>query len=386
MSTSPQTRPPFARRAKGGQSSPSRTRTYDHSINSRALYQLSYRGSVLGRTRPGKVVDSTTKSTVRYGAKPRRSIHLNRLRHRPARRRRASRRPRRFGESRKHRAQPASRVRRSRSRQILGSSRCDDFAAAVAGLRPEINHPIGELDDVEVVLDQYERVPGVDEAVEHARQLSNVVEVQSRGGLVHRVQIASALFSERQLPRNLEALRFAARERRRRLAEPQITKPDLLQLPERLAEFLFARKEADRFVDGELENLVDVAAVHANVEHRGLESLAAAFVAGHEHVRHEHHLDLEIAGALARFAAAARDVEAEGAGGVPALSRQRSIGEDPSDLVERLDVRDGVRARRLADRTLVDADDVVDRVGARQRVVVTNALAEVLFSRMLAVQ
>ena len=43
----------------------------------------------------------------------------------------------------------------------------------------------------------------------------------------------------------------------------------------------------------------------------GLEALAAAVVARHEHVGHEHHLDLEIARALARLAAAAGDVEAE---------------------------------------------------------------------------
>ena len=39
--------------------------------------------------------------------------------------------------------------------------------------------------------------------------------------------------------------------------------------------------------------------MHAHLEHFGLEALAAALVARHEDVGHEHHLDLEIAGALA---------------------------------------------------------------------------------------
>ena len=76
------------------------------------------------------------------------------------------------------------------------------------------------------------------------------------------------LRAERELARDLEPLRLAARERRRRLAEPQIAEPDLLQLPERLAELLLAREEANRLVDRELEHVVDVLAVHAHVEHR----------------------------------------------------------------------------------------------------------------------
>ena len=128
-------------------------------------------------------------------------------------------------------------------------------------------------------------------------------------------------------------------------------------------------------------------AVDAHVEHRGLESLAAALVARHEHVGHEDHLDLEIAGALARLATAAGDVEAERARGVPALARQRSVGEDASDLVERLHVRDGIRPRRLADRTLVDDDDVVDRFDAGERVVMRRrARRGAAWRRMLAVK
>ena len=145
-------------------------------------------------------------------------------------------------------------------------------------------------------------------------------------------------------------------------------------------------EKANRFIDGELEDVVDVLAVDADVEHLGLESLAAALVAGHVDVGHEHHLDLEIAGALAGLAAAACDVEAEGAGRVPALPRQRRIGEDAPDLVERLHVRHRIRARRFADRTLVDHDDVVDRLDAGDRVDTRRRLAEVLLRAVFAVE
>ena len=109
----------------------------------------------------------------------------------------------------------------------------------------------------------------------------------------------------------LSALRLAAGQRRRRLAEPQVAESDLLQLPERLAELLLVREEADRLVDRELEHVGRCSCRVLHVEHFGLEPLAAAVVAWDEHVGHEHHLDLEVARALARLAASAGDVEAE---------------------------------------------------------------------------
>src|SRR5205085_4070466 len=86
----------------------------------------------------------------------------------------------------------------------------------------------------------------------------------------------------------------------------------------------------------------------------------------------------------AGLAAPARDVEAERAGGVAALSRRGERGEDAPDLVERFHVRDGIRARRLADGTLIDEHDVFQRLVAGEAVVRAHLLAEVLLGRMLA--
>ena len=130
----------------------------------------------------------------------------------------------------------------------------------------------------------------------------------------------------------------------------------------------------------------DVAPVHPHLEHFGLEALAAAGIAGHEDVGHEHHLHFQVAGALAGLAAAAGDVEAEGARRVPALAGERRRGEDPPDLVERLDVGDGVGPRRAPDRLLVDEHDVVHRLPAGERVERADALAQVLLGGVLAVQ
>src|ERR1051325_9054223 len=205
--------------------------------------------------------------------------------------------------------------------------------------------------------------------------------------LIHEIQLLSALFpGGRQLARDLHALRVAARERRRGLAEADIAKTHLLQLPQRLTESFLARKCPNRLVHGELEHLMDVASVDANVEHVLSKALATAFIARDEDVGHEHHLDSEIARAFTLLAASTCHVEAEGSRGVSTLPRKRSVGEDAANFVEGLHIRHGIRSRRFSDRTLDDADDVVERIEAGDVIEGADALTEVLFRRMLAVQ
>ena len=151
-----------------------------------------------------------------------------------------------LGEPRQHRAQPLAGVT-SRSTRATSSGRpiATTSPPRSPASGPEIDHPVGELDDVEVVLDQHERVPGIDEPVEHLRELADVVEVQAGGRLVHHVELLSALLArEHELARDLEPLRLAAGQRRRRLAESQVAESDLLQLPERLAELFLARERS----------------------------------------------------------------------------------------------------------------------------------------------
>ena len=148
--------------------------------------------------------------------------------------------------TRQHGAEPASRVRPLVTRDLLRPPSRDDLAAAVARFRTEIDHPVGELDDVEVVLDEHERVSGVDETIEDLGELTNVLEMKAGRRLVHDVELLAALLArQRELARDLQSLRLAAGERRRRLAESQIAESDLLQLPERLAELLLARERSE---------------------------------------------------------------------------------------------------------------------------------------------
>src|SRR5262249_34611579 len=73
--------------------------------------------------------------------------------------------------------------------------------------------------------------------------------------------------------------------------------------------------------------------------------------------------------ALAGLAASARLVEAEAARLVAAHLRLGQLREQRADLVEDLDVRRWVRARRAANRRLIDVDDLVELLGPQDAVV-----------------
>src|SRR5678815_541357 len=92
---------------------------------------------------------------------------------------------------------------------------------------------------------------------------------------------------------------------------------------------------------------------------------AATHVAGNVDVGEEVHLDLGHAVALARLAAPALDVEREAPRVVAAGARLGNAGEELPDGREKARVRRRVRARRAADRALVDAHDLVEELEAR---------------------
>ena len=196
----------------------------------------------------------------------------------------------------------------------------DDRAARLAALGPHVDQPVGGLDHVEVVLDHDDRVALVDEPLQHLEQPLDVGEVQARRRLVEDVERPPGR-DLRQLGRELDALRLAARQRRRRLPEADVAEPDRVQRLEPAPDLRDVHEELERLLDGHLEHVGDVLALEADVERLAVVALAVALLAGHVDVGQEVHLDLDLAVALADLAAPALDVEREAAGHVAARPR-----------------------------------------------------------------
>ena len=94
--------------------------------------------------------------------------------------------------------------------EVGGRALEDDPAAVVAGARAEVDDPVGVRHDRLVVLDDDDRLAGVDEPVEQAEQLLDVGEVQAGGRLVEDVD--AALLGH--VGGQLEPLPLAAGQRR----------------------------------------------------------------------------------------------------------------------------------------------------------------------------
>src|SRR5438552_15555086 len=87
----------------------------------------------------------------------------------------------------------------------------DEFSAVYSALRSEIDHPVGELDHVEIVLDENECVALLEKPVEDPPQLLDVFEVKTCCRLVHHIEAPSRLSSrQRELARDLDALRLSS--------------------------------------------------------------------------------------------------------------------------------------------------------------------------------
>ena len=71
---------------------------------------------------------------------------------------------------------------------LFGSALRYDFSSPHATFRPQVDHPVGRLDDLQVVFDHHHGVPLLDEAVEHFEQFAHVFEVEAGGRLVEDVE------------------------------------------------------------------------------------------------------------------------------------------------------------------------------------------------------
>src|SRR6185437_13113902 len=92
-----------------------------------------------------------------------------------------------------HRLQIRTRIAAGRVPHLLGRAFGDDVTPAGAAFRPQIDHPVGGLDDIEIVLDDDDGVAVVAQAMQHRQQHFDVVEMQTGRRLVQNVERAAGI-------------------------------------------------------------------------------------------------------------------------------------------------------------------------------------------------
>ena len=181
------------------------------------------------------------------------------------------------------------------------------------------------------------------------------------------------------MSRKFQALRFAARQRRHRLAQAQIIETHVGERLQACQYRCVLRKECQCFVHRHLEDVGDRLAVERHFEHFGTETFAVAIGAAQIHVGQELHLDvLEAVAAAGRAATVAR-IEAERGASVATLFCERRLREEIANRIEGADVTCGIRARRATDRRLIHHDHVTDQLVSVQCTMRARRLGRLAF-------
>ena len=187
----------------------------------------------------------------------------------------------------------------------------------------------------------------------------NVGKVQAGRRLVEQIERAAGALLH-QFAGQLDPLGLAARERGRGLAELEIVEPHVVQRLQLVADLGNVFEVVERLLHVHFQHVGDRLAFEADLQRLAIEAMPLANRASDPDVGQKIHLQPVRAVSLARLAAAAGDVEAESARLVAAGLRLGQLGVQIANLVEQLDVGGRVRARRAADRRLIDGDQLVE--------------------------
>src|SRR5256886_3535223 len=127
------------------------------------------------------------------------------------------------------------------------------------------------------MFDNQQRSTAFQQFAECAEQLGNVIEMQSRRRFVENVEDA-LIVGAAQVRRQLQALRFSARKRCRRLSETQVAEANLIQNSEFGNDLWNIDEKSQGFADRELQYLVDILPVIPHFQNAALEARAPALL------------------------------------------------------------------------------------------------------------
>ena len=113
-------------------------------------------------------------------------------------------------------------------RDFLRRAGRDDGTAAAAALGAKVDDIVSTLNDVEIVFDDDDRVTRIDKLVQDLDQAVDIRDVQAGGRLIEDIDSLPGVAAG-QFIGQLDALRFAAGQRRGGLAQLDITEADFLQ-------------------------------------------------------------------------------------------------------------------------------------------------------------
>lgn len=104
----------------------------------------------------------------------------------------------------------------------------NDPAAARSAFGAKVDHPISALDDIEIVLDNNNRIAAINKPLKHFQKHVDIGKMQTGRRLVKQVQ-RPARIALAKLRGQLDTLGFTAGQRRCRLSKFEITQTNFLE-------------------------------------------------------------------------------------------------------------------------------------------------------------
>ena len=179
-------------------------------------------------------------------------------------------------------------------RKISWSPTEHNASPLVAGLGPEIDHPVGGSDDVEVVFNNDHRVAYIAQLAQETNEDSNIgpmkadarlVEKKNRGALVREFLCLCQVLSDSQ------SLGLAARQCTYGLTEAQIAQGHAREGLQPARDLWNRGESCDRLVDGQALDLIDVQPAQLHFEYRVLEFPSFTAFTDNMDVCHEVHIN-----------------------------------------------------------------------------------------------
>ena len=104
----------------------------------------------------------------------------------------------------------------------------NDLTAVDTAFGAEVNDPIGGTDDIEVVFDDEDSIPGFHQPVEDIEQALNIGKVETGGGLIEHIK-GLASISAAEFFCQFHTLGLSAAEGEGALTEFNVIEPDIVE-------------------------------------------------------------------------------------------------------------------------------------------------------------
>ena len=109
---------------------------------------------------------------------------------------------------------------------MLGSSLSHNASSSAPALRPEVEDVVGAFQHIQIMFNDNDSVPAVNEFPEHFEQDFDILKMQARGRLVQNIKRVSGIFPV-QFGRKFHPLALTSGQCHRRLAEMHIAETDI---------------------------------------------------------------------------------------------------------------------------------------------------------------